>query len=130
MATHELVQSHHTHPVIHGESAFGRFNAWLAVRITRAVGSMPCAYLFTAIALVSFKQAVDALLKGDLITAVAWIAQTFLQLVLLPIIIVGQRVLAKASDDRAEQDHLILVAIHENTELLKRHLGEPEKPTA
>jgi hypothetical protein len=43
---------------------------------------------------------------------VSWIAQTFLQLVLLPIIIVGQNVQAAASDARAESDHETLLSIH------------------
>jgi hypothetical protein len=33
---------------------------------------------------------------------VAWVAQTFLQLVLLPVIIVGQNLQAQAADTRAE----------------------------
>jgi hypothetical protein len=43
---------------------------------------------------------------------VTWISQAFLQLVLLPIIIVGQNVQAEASDARALSDHETLLAIH------------------
>ena len=43
---------------------------------------------------------------------VAWIAQTFLQLVLLPIIIVGQNVISTSQDARAEADHLTLTTLH------------------
>ena len=111
--SHRLVLSHHAHGIVHGEHPIGRFNAWLAVCITRAVGSMWCAYLFAALALVSFKQAFDALLRGDTLTAVAWLAQTFLQLVLLPIIIVGQNVQAAATDERAKTDHEILTRLDE-----------------
>jgi hypothetical protein len=53
-----------------------------------------------------------AIRSGDPIIIVAWIAQTFLQLVLLPIIIVGQNVQAAASDARAQSDHETLIAIH------------------
>jgi hypothetical protein len=49
------------------------------------------------------------------IVIVAWVAQTFLQLVLLPIIIVGQNVQATASDARAEADHQTLWALHSLT---------------
>ncbi|MDQ6616832.1 MAG: hypothetical protein M3083_19320 [Actinomycetota bacterium] len=76
-----------------------RFNAWLAVKITSGVGTMWCAYAFAGIALISLP---SVLKSGDLIAIVAWVAQTFLQLVLLSIIIVGQNVLAAASDKRAE----------------------------
>jgi hypothetical protein len=49
------------------------------------------------------------------IVIVAWVAQTFLQLVLLPIIIVGQNVIQVANDARAEADHVTLSAVHRLT---------------
>lgn len=73
-------------------------NAKLAVAITRAVGTMACAMLFTFIALISLPAAIST---GSTIVIVAWVAQTFLQLVLLSVIMVGQRVQAAASDSRA-----------------------------
>ena len=88
---------------------FGRFNTRVAVTITKSVGSMWCAYVFAVIALISRPAAIAS---GSAIIIVAWIAQTFLQLVLLPIIIVGQNVQAAASDARAESDHETLLAIH------------------
>ena len=104
-----LVQSIHVHGLVHGEDPAGRANAWLALRITRGVGSMWCAYAFAIIALVSLPAALSS---GDLIIIVSWIAQTFIQLVLLPVIIVGQNVQAAASDKRAEADHETLTAVH------------------
>lgn len=74
-----------------------RFNTFLGLKITQAVGTMWCAYLFAALALVSLPEAI----KGGTATLVAWIAQTFLQLVLLSIIIVGQKIAGKATDKRA-----------------------------
>ena len=74
------------------------FNAKLAVVITRSVGTMACAYVFAAIALISLPAAISS---GQVIIIVAWIAQTFLQLVLLSIIMVGQTVQSTASDARA-----------------------------
>ena len=53
-----------------------------------------------------------AIQSGSAIVIIGWIAQTFLQLVLLPIIIVGQNVQAAASDARAQSDHDTLLAIH------------------
>ena len=75
-----------------------RFNTWLAVKVTKGVGTMWCAYAFAALALVSLPAAI---LSGNPVVLVSWISQTFLQLVLLSIIIVGQNVLAAASDKRA-----------------------------
>ncbi len=104
-----LVLTHHMHSRIHGEGPVGRFNTWIAVRVTKTVGSMWCAYAFALLALISLPAAINS---HDTILIVAWIAQTFLQLVLLPIIIVGQNVQAAASDARAESDHETLIAIH------------------
>lgn len=75
------------------------FNGWLATLITNAVASMWCAYLFALLALVSLPAAIS----GGTSTLVAWIAQTFIQLVLLSIIMVGQKVAAEASDKQALQ---------------------------
>jgi hypothetical protein len=74
------------------------FNAKVALVITRSVGTMACAYVFAAIALISLPAAISS---GQVIIIVAWIAQTFLQLVLLSIIMVGQSVQSTASDARA-----------------------------
>ncbi len=75
------------------------FNAKLAVIITSAVGTMACAYLFAGLALVSLPDAIN----NGRPALISWIAQTFLQLVLLSIIMVGQRVQASASDARAQK---------------------------
>ena len=104
-----LVLTHHAHKTVHGDSAIGRFNTQVAVKITKSVGSMWCAYVFAVIALISLPSAIRS---GEPIIIIGWIAQTFLQLVLLPIIIVGQNVQAAASDARAESDHETLISIH------------------
>ena len=92
------------------------FNAKVALIITRSVGTMACAYVFSLLALVSLPAILiqaDVLTKSDvptfftkpgLILIVAWIAQTFLQLVLLSIILVGQSVQSAASDVRAQKE--------------------------
>jgi hypothetical protein len=92
------------------------FNAKFAVIITSGVGTMACAYLFAAIALISLPAILiqaNVLKQSDvpkfftkpgLILIVAWIAQTFLQLVLLSIILVGQRVQSAASDARGVKE--------------------------
>jgi hypothetical protein len=90
------------------------FNAKLAVVITHAVGWMAMAYVFCLIALTSLPAIlIEAgvltnsdvpkfLTKPGLILIVSWIAQTFIQLVLLSIIMVGQDVQSIASDARSE----------------------------
>ncbi len=107
-----LVLSHHGHASVHGTGRVGRFNTWLAVKITKTVGTMWIAYIFAGIALISLPAAIRS---GDEIVIVAWIAQTFFQLVLLPIIIVGQNVIQASTDERAEADHETLSAVHKLT---------------
>jgi hypothetical protein len=108
------------------------FNAKLAVIITHAVGSMAMAYIFCLIALTSLPAIlIEAgvltnsdvpkfLTKPGLILIVAWIAQTFIQLVLLSIIMVGQDVQSIASDARSENTfkdtQAILDAMNTETE--------------
>src|SRR5215472_18903023 len=95
------------------------FNGQVAVLITRAVGSMWCAYAFGALALISLPEAIH---QGT-VAVVSWISQTFLQLVLLSVIMVGQRVLAKASDKQALQTFRDAEAILELTDKI-HHLTE------
>jgi len=75
------------------------FNQAVAEKITGFVSTMWAAYIFAGIALISLPA---ALRTGDELVIVAWVAQTFLQLVLLSIIMVGQR---KGSEDVAQQIH-------------------------
>jgi hypothetical protein len=107
-----LVTTPQVRHLIHGAGAIGQFNSRLAVLITKSVGTMWAAYLFAAIGLVSFPQALNAFLRGDTVTGVAWLSQSFLQLVLLPIIIVGQNVISASQDARAEADHITLTTLH------------------
>jgi hypothetical protein len=78
------------------------FNMALASKITAGVSTMWCAYIFAAIALISLP---SALKSGDLITIVAWVAQTFLQLVLLSIIMVGQNVSSASVEQKITETH-------------------------
>lgn len=107
-----LVLSPSVHVKVHGSGPLARVNTKLAVGITKTVGTMWVAYAFAAIALISLPA---ALASREVIVIVSWIAQTFLQLVLLPIIIVGQNVIQAANDARAEADHETLTAVHRLT---------------
>ena len=115
--SHKLVLNQHLHKEIHGDNFIGRFNTIIAVKVTKVVGSMWCAYAFTLLAIVSLPAAIST---HDPIIIIAWIAQTFLQLVLLPIIIVGQNVQAAADDARAQSDHDTLISIHQLTSEVHR----------
>jgi hypothetical protein len=76
-------------------------NAKIAVFLTNIVGSMWCAYVFAGIALIGLGPALRPGGEG----IIAWIAQTFLQLVLLSVIMVGQNVQSVASDIRSQHTY-------------------------
>ena len=78
------------------------FNRKLAAKITSGVATMWCAYIFAAIALISLPAAINS---HNLITIVGWIAQTFLQLVLLSIIMVGQNVASASVEQKINETH-------------------------
>ena len=84
-----------------------KFNLWLAQKITSGVATMWCAYLFAAIALVSLPKAIQS---GDSIIIVSWVAQTFLQLVLLSIIMVGQKVQSQSVEKTINETHAASLA--------------------
>jgi hypothetical protein len=98
-------------------SGINKINDRLAIKITKGVGTMWSAYIFCLLALVSLPAVLTQanvvpknffphwLIAVGLITLVAWIAQTFLQLVLLPVIIVGQNLIQAQNDAKAEVDH-------------------------
>jgi len=95
-------------------------NAWLAVKITSGVGTMWCAYAFAALALVSLPSAIES---GSAVVLVSWISQTFLQLVLLSVIIVGQNVLAAAADKRADATYKDADAVLHEAVKIQEHLA-------
>ncbi len=96
-----------------------RFNSWFAVKVTNGIGTMWCAYAFAALALVSLPAAVSS---HSAVTLVSWVSQTFLQLVLLSVIIVGQNVLATAADKRAEATFNDADAVLHEVVKLQEHL--------
>ncbi len=76
-------------------------NAKIAVFLTNVVGSMWCAYAFAILALIGLPAALKPGGEG----IISWIAQTFLQLVLLSVIMVGQNVQAEAGDVRSQHTY-------------------------
>jgi hypothetical protein len=98
---------------------FARFNTRLGLAITTLVGTMVCAYIFMLIALISLPSAIST---GNLTVIIAWVSSNFIQLVLLPIIIVGQNVQAAASDKRSEQTYKDAEALLAEAIKIQEHL--------
>ena len=100
------------------------FNKKLAVWVTEKVGTMWCAYAFCLLALISLP---EALASEDPLKIVSWTAQTFLQLVLLPIIIVGQNIQSEIAERQAVTDSQTLVAIRQLTEEIHQATHKPKE---
>lgn len=83
--------------------------------ITSRVGTMWAAILFAVLALVSLP---GAIMTQDPVVIVAWIAQTFLQLVLLPIIMVGQRLQGEKTEKRDQETHDEVMSSHAELQAL------------
>jgi hypothetical protein len=86
------------------EQAAAGFNTKLALLITRGVGTMLCAYLFTVLALIGLLGLLG-LLNPFVFLLTTWISQQFLQLVFLPILSVGQNVLGRHAELTADQTY-------------------------
>jgi hypothetical protein len=95
------------------------FNGRVAILVTTVVGTMWCAYAFAVLALVALPSAIKS---GDPLQLVQWISQTFIQLVLLSVIIVGQNISARASDKRAEMTYSDAEATLHDAEQIQAHL--------
>jgi hypothetical protein len=94
-------------------------NGKIAVLVTGAVGTMWCAYAFAILALVALP---SALKSGDPFQLVQWISQTFLQLVLLSVIIVGQNIASRSSDKRADMTYKDAEATFHEAQQIQDHL--------
>lgn len=98
-------------------------NDWLGQKITDGVATMECAYLFAVIALIGFPYG-----SHSARVIIQWFAQEFLQLVLLSIILVGQKLQADTTirrvqfhADRNHEKHM------DELKKIKAHLGIKEK---
>ncbi|HET9682124.1 MAG TPA: hypothetical protein VFP19_08800, partial [Candidatus Limnocylindrales bacterium] len=77
-----------------------------------------CAYAFAVLALVALPQA----LQGGLLALIQWLSQTFIQLVMLSVIMVGQNILSRASDKRADMTYQDADATFHEAEQIQAHL--------
>ena len=82
-------------------------NRRIAARITGFVSTMWCAYIFAALALISLPSAIRS---DDVIVKVDWVAQTFLQLVLISIIMVGQKKSSESVEKMIAETHAAALA--------------------
>jgi len=116
-----------------GSGRAARFNARFGLGITNTVGTMWTGYVFSILSLLSLPAVLSGfhvfkttfpnwMIRASIIALIAWVAQTFLQLVLLPIIIVGQNIQAAASDKRAEATYEDADAVLHEALQIQAHL--------
>jgi hypothetical protein len=119
---------HRAHPRIRARKEVGPptvaaqhvgVNGRIALALTSAVGTMWCAYAFAILAVLVLPQAI----AGGMLTFVQWLSQTFIQLVMLSVIMVGQNVLGRASDQRAAMTYEDADATFHEAGQIQAHLG-------
>jgi hypothetical protein len=119
---------HSEHPRVKERAAAGPprqrdarvgWNGRIAVGLTGAVGTMWCAYAFAGLALV----ALPAALGGGTLQLIQWLSQTFIQLVMLSVIMVGQNISGRAADRRAEMTYRDADALLDEVGRLQAHLA-------
>ncbi len=94
-------------------------NGRIALTLTTAVGTMWCAYAFAVLALIALPSALGS---GSVLPLIEWLSQTFIQLVMLSVIMVGQNVQSRASDKRAEMTYQDADAILQESLQIQAHL--------
>jgi hypothetical protein len=105
-----------------GELEASGFNTRIAVGLTKSVGTMWTAYSFAVLAIVGLL-AIIGWLPPLVVVLVAWLSQTFLQLVFLPILSVGQNVLGRHAELMAEEEfHTTMNSYHAIEEIIQ-HLS-------
>ncbi|MEI8334906.1 MAG: hypothetical protein WCH74_13810 [Chloroflexota bacterium] len=98
-------------------------NGRVALLVTTTVGTMWCAYIFAALAFIALPSA----LGGGILPIIQWISQTFIQLVMLSVIMVGQNILGRASDKRADMTFRDAEAIFAEAQQIQAHLKEQDE---
>ena len=97
------------------------FNGKVALILTTVVGTMWCAYAFGVLALIALPSA-----TGSPLLLIQWVSQTFIQLVMLSVIMVGQNILSRASDKRADMTYQDADATFHESQQIQAHLLEQD----
>ena len=100
------------------------FNGKVAMALTTIVGTMWCAYAFAVLALVALPLAITG---GSVLALVQWLSQTFIQLVMLSVIMVGQNILSRASAKRADMTYQDADATFHESEQIQAHLLDQDQ---
>jgi hypothetical protein len=107
------------------------FNGKIALILTTVVGTMWCAYAFAVLAFVALPFALPGAMEngqptGGVLQMIQWVSQTFIQLTMLSVIMVGQNILSRASDKRADMTYQDADATFHESEQIQAHLLEQD----
>jgi hypothetical protein len=121
---HRLVQTRHVRAQVFGSNPADRFNTVIAIKATTVLSSM---WFFWFCVLLDLAELPAVIQAASVIAWVTYISQTVIQLLALPLLGAGQRIIAAAQDARAEADHETLQAIHQlSTQQIKILRGQNE----
>jgi cytochrome c biogenesis factor len=105
------------------EQAAAGINQKIAIVLTKIVGTMACAYVFTLLAIVGFPN----LLGPNAAQYVQWISQTFIQLTMLSVIMVGQGLLGRKQELQAEESFQTTMKTYHDLEQAMEHLNAQDQ---
>ncbi len=97
-------------------------NTRIAVGLTKSVGTMWTAYSFAVLAIIGLL-AILGWLPALVALLVVWASQTFIQLVMLPILSVGQNVLGRHAELMAEEQFNTTMNTYHHIEEIMQHLS-------
>jgi hypothetical protein len=111
--------------LMEAEKAAAGFNTWLAVVLTQGTGTMWTAYVFTVLAIIGLFGLLGWLNPFTFLLT-TWVSQQFLQLVLLPVILVGQNVLGRKAELLADEQFHTTMSTYHDIEQIMQHLSEQD----
>lgn len=130
--TQQLTSLFQHHPFLHkpqnvneqhkAELAASGVNTRIAVGLTKGVGTMWTAYSFAVLAIIGLL-AILGWLPPLVALLVVWASQTFIQLVMLPILSVGQNVLGRHAELMAEEEFNTTMGTYHKIEGIMQHLS-------
>jgi hypothetical protein len=104
------------------EKSNAGINQKIAIALTKSVGTMACAYCFTLLAVAGF----PGLLGANVAQYVQWISQTFIQLTMLSVIMVGQGLLGRKQELQAEESFNTTMKTYHDIEQIIEHLSSQD----
>ena len=100
----------------------GFFTTTIALWLTKNVGTMVCAYLFAVLAVAGFPG-----FGATPTQYVQWTSQTFIQLVMLSVLLVAQNVIGKHAEVQADEQFKAVMNTEHDTEQIAIHLGKQDE---